>query len=177
MEVVGAPKPEPRGLSDPCCGLWDLGENPGGRVNTKTNFYFNKANAQQCDAEAEGFACLRSTAGGGWGPPSSPAAVPWNRPGGATPQDAPHLQPLHFLVPWPEVGGPSAASTAEDQWWEGTCLGSWGAGAKPRPTLQRAGKGLGCPLGTPETPPQREEQRGSHWGSTSQRAPSHPIPN
>lgn len=33
------------------------GENPRGQVNTKTNFYFNKVNSQQCDTEGEGFSC------------------------------------------------------------------------------------------------------------------------
>lgn len=40
------------------------GENPRGRVNTKTNFYFNKVNSQQCDTEGEGFSRCRGKKAG-----------------------------------------------------------------------------------------------------------------
>lgn len=40
------------------------GENPRGRVNTKTNFYFNKVNSQQCDTKGEGFSRCRGKKAG-----------------------------------------------------------------------------------------------------------------
>lgn len=60
------------------------GENPRGRVNTKTNFYFNKVNSLQCDTEGEGFSPLWGEEG--WGPDMAPPlphppAVPTARTG------------------------------------------------------------------------------------------------
>lgn len=60
------------------------GENPRGQVNTKTNFYFNKVNSQQCDTEGEGFSCH-------------------SREGGCSPDTAPSL-PLTPAVPTAKMG-------------------------------------------------------------------------